>query len=80
MAASVEAEEALFVDDSELARLATDIPDLRMRLGIGETEVFGGTGFSLVKVQLQVGLGPIRGPGLRIPAEAGAGASWSRAE
>ncbi|KAI3427991.1 hypothetical protein D9Q98_006379 [Chlorella vulgaris] len=60
MAASVEAEEALFVDDSELARLATDIPDLRMRLGIGETEVFGGTGFSLVKVQLQIREGVVK--------------------
>jgi hypothetical protein len=56
MAAAVEAGQALFVDDGELARLATDVPDLRLRLGIGETVVFGGTGFSLVKVQMQVRL------------------------
>lgn len=60
MAAAVEAEEALFIDDSELARLATDIPDLRVRLGIGDTEVFGGQGFSLVKVQLQIREGVVK--------------------
>jgi hypothetical protein len=36
-------------------RLATDIPDMRSRLGISDTQVFGGQGFSLVKLQLQVG-------------------------
>ena len=35
-------------------QLATDIPDLRIRLGIGDTEVFGGQGFSLAIVQLRV--------------------------
>lgn len=57
MAAAVEASEALFIDDNELARLATDIPDLRVRLGIGDTIVFGGQGFSLVKVQMQASTG-----------------------
>lgn len=103
MAAAVDASEALFIDDAELAKvrapepvfvcerrihpscrmslpsgvccvvagrptvfvdlsrlsvrlqLATDIPDLRIRLGIGDTEVFGGQGFSLAIVQLRVG-------------------------
>lgn len=60
MAAAVEASEALFIDDNELARLATDIPDLRVRLGIGDTQVFGGQGFSLVKVQLQIREGVVK--------------------
>ena len=38
-----------------MLQLATDIPDLRIRLGIGDTEVFGGQGFSLAIVQLRVG-------------------------
>ncbi|GAB4813221.1 hypothetical protein N2152v2_000267 [Parachlorella kessleri] len=50
----VEQGEALFIDDQEMARLATDIPDMRSRLGISDTQVFGGQGFSLVKLQLQV--------------------------
>ena len=113
MAAAVEGSESLFIDDSELARLATDVPDLRVsaahaalpfsssraaglgwqcsaaaglvrpaqphsapchhrcnlgthtnspvccqclqvRLGIGESEVFGSTGFSIGKLQMQV--------------------------
>ena len=35
-------DELLFIDDVELATLATEIPDLRMRLGIGDEIVFGG--------------------------------------
>ncbi|PRW56758.1 LETM1 and EF-hand domain-containing anon- mitochondrial [Chlorella sorokiniana] len=54
MAAAVDTNDALFIDDAELAKLATDIPDLRIRLGIGDTEVFGGQGFSLAIVQLRV--------------------------
>lgn len=54
LATAVDAGEALYVDESDLARLATDIPDMRMRLGLGDTQVFGGAGFSLVKVQLQI--------------------------
>lgn len=75
MAAAVEASEALFIDDNELARLATDIPDLRVRLGIGDTQVFGGQGFSLVKVQLQasggVCLAPDRCQVVHLPLAAG---------
>lgn len=40
--------------------MATDIPDLRIRLGIGDTEVFGGQGFSLGLLQLRVRLGCCR--------------------
>jgi len=55
LAAAVDTGEGLFdQDEAELARLATDIPDMRMRLGLGDTEVFGGSGFSVVKLQLQV--------------------------
>jgi hypothetical protein len=38
--ASKHPEEILFIDDYELAKLATEIPDLRMRLGIGDDIVF----------------------------------------
>eukprot|EP00887_Chlorella_sp_A99_P006091 scaffold22.g6091.t1 len=44
---------AAYIDDAELARLALEVPDLRVRLGIADTQVFGGTGFSLLKMQLQ---------------------------
>jgi len=46
-------DELLFIDDVELATLATEIPDLRMRLGIGDEIVFGGSGFSFNKLQFQ---------------------------
>lgn len=51
--ASVHPDELLFIDDYELATLATEIPDLRMRLGIGDEIVFGGSGFSINKLQFQ---------------------------
>lgn len=51
--ASVKEDELLFIDDYELAALATEIPDLRMRLGIGDEIVFGASGFSLNKLQFQ---------------------------
>ena len=38
-----------------LPQLATDIPDLRVRLGLGDTQVFGGQGFSLAVLQSKVG-------------------------
>lgn len=53
LAAEVEAGGSLFIDDGELAALATEVPDLRLRLGVGDSQVFGGSGFSLVKVQMQ---------------------------
>jgi hypothetical protein len=40
-------------DDGELWRLATEIPDLRQRLGLGEETVFGGAGLSLARLQGQ---------------------------
>ena len=42
----------------ELARLATDIPDMRVRLGLGDTDVFGGTGmtFSFEQASIQESL------------------------
>jgi len=54
MVTSVEASEALYIDDGELAALATEIPDLRIRLGLGDDVVFGTSGFSLSKIQFQV--------------------------
>lgn len=54
LAAEVEAGGALVLDDGVLAGLATEIPDLRIRLGVGDTTVFGGTGISLGKVQMQL--------------------------
>jgi len=51
--ASKHREELLFIDDYELAKLATEIPDLRTRLGIGDDIVFGSSGFSLNKLQFQ---------------------------
>lgn len=51
--ASVKQDELLFIDEYELATLATEIPDLRMRLGIGDEIVFGVSGFSLNKLQFQ---------------------------
>lgn len=38
-------------------QLATDVPDLRVRLGLGDTEVFGGQGFSLAALQMKVRAG-----------------------
>lgn len=54
MVSVVESGGALYLDDGELAALATEIPDLRLRLGVGDEAVFGGTKFSLSKVQMQV--------------------------
>lgn len=54
LAAASEPEEILFIDDAELAALATEIPDLRIRLGLGDDIVFGSSGFSFSKVQFQV--------------------------
>lgn len=54
MVISVEASEALYIDDGELAALATEIPDLRIRLGLGDDVVFGTSGFSLSKIQFQI--------------------------
>lgn len=54
MVTSVEAREALYIDDGELAALATEIPDLRIRLGLGDDVVFGTSGFSLGKIQFQI--------------------------
>lgn len=54
LVADVESGSSLFIDDAELAALATEIPDLRVRLGVGDEAVFGGSGLSLNKVQLQV--------------------------
>jgi len=54
MASEVEAGGALYIDDADIAALATEIPDLRLRLGVGDTTVFGGSGLSLSKMQMQV--------------------------
>jgi hypothetical protein len=54
LAAEVEVGEALFMDDGALAALATEIPDLRARLGLGDAAVFGGAGWSLGKLQMQL--------------------------
>ena len=51
--ASRHREELLVIDDDELLKLAQEIPDLRMRLGIGDDIVFGSSGFSLQKLQFQ---------------------------
>lgn len=54
MASEVEAGGSLYIDDADIAALATEIPDLRLRLGVGDTTVFGGSGFSLGKMQMQM--------------------------
>lgn len=54
LAAASDPEELLYIDDAELAALATEIPDLRIRLGLGDDIVFGSSGFSLSKLQFQV--------------------------
>ncbi len=54
MASEVEAGGALYIDDGDIAALATEIPDLRLRLGVGDTTVFGGSGLSLGKMQMQL--------------------------
>ncbi|EIE25017.1 hypothetical protein COCSUDRAFT_40379 [Coccomyxa subellipsoidea C-169] len=54
MGAAVEAGNALAVDEADLRRLAADIPDLRTRLGIGDAEVFAGTGWTWVRAQAAV--------------------------
>jgi LETM1-like protein len=54
MASEVEAGGALYIDDGDIAALATEIPDLRLRLGVGDTTVFGGSGLSLSKMQMQI--------------------------
>ena len=53
MASEVESGGALYIDDVDLASLATEIPDLRSRLGVGDTTVFGGSGFSIGRLQMQ---------------------------
>lgn len=45
---------AIIIDEDELLTLATDVPDLRVRLGITDDKVFGGSGFSFLKLQLQL--------------------------
>lgn len=37
-----------------LETLATEIPDMRNRVGVGDAEVFGSSGFSLTRVRLQI--------------------------
>ncbi len=54
MASEVEAGGALYIDDGDIAALATEIPDLRLRLGVGDNTVFGGSGFSISKIQMQL--------------------------
>lgn len=51
--ASKNREDLLVIDEDELSKLAQEIPDLRMRLGIGDDIVFGSSGFSLQKLQFQ---------------------------
>jgi hypothetical protein len=53
LATEVEAGSSLFIEDAELAALATEVPDLRLRLGVNDSEVFGGSGFTFVKLQMQ---------------------------
>lgn len=53
LATEVEAGSSLFIEDAELAALATEVPDLRIRLGVNDSEVFGGSGFTFVKLQMQ---------------------------
>lgn len=45
---------AIVINEDELVALATDVPDLRSRLGIADNEVFGGSGMSFLKIQLQL--------------------------
>lgn len=54
MASEVESGGSLYIDDGDIAALATEIPDLRLRLGVGDTTVFGGSGLSLSKLQMQI--------------------------
>lgn len=45
---------AAAVDDDALERLAIDIPDMRIRLGIKDDQVFGGSGMSISRLQMQL--------------------------
>mmetsp|Transcript_20484 Transcript_20484/g.61660 ORF Transcript_20484/g.61660 Transcript_20484/m.61660 type:complete len:811 (-) Transcript_20484:440-2872(-) len=45
--------EAELLDEDELDRLATEIPEMRTRLGIRDDQVFAGSGMSLVRLQMQ---------------------------
>lgn len=42
------------VDDDLLEVLAAEIPDLRMRVGVSDVQVFGSNPFSVTKLRLQV--------------------------
>ncbi|CAK0783736.1 hypothetical protein CVIRNUC_006935 [Coccomyxa viridis] len=57
LAEDVDKGEAGRINEDELARLAVEIPDLRMRLGIGDARVFAGTGWTLVRAQATMGEG-----------------------
>jgi hypothetical protein len=43
-----------FVGDDVLEKLAVDVPDLRIRVGVNDQVVFGGSGFSTTRLQLQM--------------------------
>ncbi|KAG2422678.1 hypothetical protein HXX76_015842 [Chlamydomonas incerta] len=42
------------INDEVLGKLAAEIPDMRMRVGVADQTVFGGQGFSLTKARLQL--------------------------
>ncbi|KAK9821246.1 hypothetical protein WJX74_000565 [Apatococcus lobatus] len=51
---AVDSQEAILINEDDLESVATEIPDMRSRLGIGDTTVFVRTGFSLLRLQLAV--------------------------
>ena len=50
---AVHAEHAVHAVHPPCCRLATDIPDMRLRLGFSDSQIFGGTGLSFVTMQLR---------------------------
>lgn len=54
LVSAVEAAEPLLIAEEDLILVASEIPDLRGRLGIAEREVFGGQGMSWLKIRLQI--------------------------
>lgn len=54
LAAAIEQSHAILITEEELIPMASEIPDMRSRLGIAEGLVFGGQGFSWIKVRFQI--------------------------
>ncbi|KAL0029741.1 hypothetical protein WJX79_006839 [Trebouxia sp. C0005] len=54
LAAAIEESHAILITEDELIPVASEIPDMRSRLGIAEGVVFGGQGITWMKVRFQI--------------------------